>query len=382
MGAFNTVLSFYDIFGQRIATASCGPGNYCAAATAEVYFGAKLVRSNGVAVVTDRLGSVRGNSSGDRFSYLPYGEERTITADHRVKFGTYVRDSTGLTSQDYADQRYDNPWYGRFNSPDRAQGNPTDPKSWNKYAYTLGDPVNFVDADGRCTTQPDTSVCFETNSAPAYSFPFIIPGLPDIDFDVNAATQVMGLLSSITIPPVDPAILALSAPAVDKNYGGYPIPCNGSAKQLMSAVESDFASFGNFSGTFGDGLASGQVQFSPPPGQLQAGQSIGIQLSAGLSLPGGGSYPLVGLNTSVTVTSVGQNGLSFATVPGHLLYPASIFFGAADLGNGNIGFAINIKGTLPNIGNASGFIAGGSAFEDAQWNGFLGRVADWCNKFQ
>ena len=92
MGAFNTVLSFYDIFGQRIATASCGPGNYCAAATAEVYFGAKLVRSNGVAVVTDRLGSVRENSSGDRFSYLPYGEERTITADHRVKFGTYVRE--------------------------------------------------------------------------------------------------------------------------------------------------------------------------------------------------------------------------------------------------------------------------------------------------
>jgi RHS repeat-associated protein len=153
MGAFNTVLSFYDIFGQRIATASCGPGNYCAAATAEVYFGAKLVKSNGVTVVTDRLGSVRGNASGDRFSYLPYGEERTASTNARVKFGTYLQDAS---DQDYADQRYYNPWFGRFNTPDPSSaGSPSDPASWNKYAYVEADPINNHDPSGLILCNPD-----------------------------------------------------------------------------------------------------------------------------------------------------------------------------------------------------------------------------------
>ena len=68
-----------------------------------VYFGGKLVKSNGAVVATDRLGSVRANSTGERMTYYPYGEERTSTADGREKFGTYMRDSV---TQDYADQRY------------------------------------------------------------------------------------------------------------------------------------------------------------------------------------------------------------------------------------------------------------------------------------
>src|SRR5271169_6064063 len=76
-----------------------------------VYFGSKLIRSNGLTVATDRLGSARANSNGERMSYYPYGEERTSTADGREKFGTYFRDTTG---QDYADQRYYAVGSGRF----------------------------------------------------------------------------------------------------------------------------------------------------------------------------------------------------------------------------------------------------------------------------
>ena len=60
-----------------------------------VYFGGKLVKSKGVVVVTDRLGSVRANSNGERMTYYPYGEEKTSTADGREKFGTYTRDNRG-----------------------------------------------------------------------------------------------------------------------------------------------------------------------------------------------------------------------------------------------------------------------------------------------
>ena len=139
---------FYGIGGQKLATMVCvGPedGQGCGPAY-NVYFGGKLVKSNGAVVATDRLGSVRASSTGDRMTYYPYGEERTSTADGREKFGTYMRDSV---TQDYADQRYYAVGMGRFGTPDPMKGaRAADPRSWNKYAYVLGDPVNFTDRHG------------------------------------------------------------------------------------------------------------------------------------------------------------------------------------------------------------------------------------------
>jgi RHS repeat-associated protein len=63
----------------------------------------------------------------------------------------YFRDApTGL---DYADQRYHQPGAGRFMTPDRMSGNPTNPGAWNKYAYVGGDPVNRTDSSGNCWSQ-------------------------------------------------------------------------------------------------------------------------------------------------------------------------------------------------------------------------------------
>lgn len=70
-------------------------------------------------------------------------------------FTGYFRDAaTGL---DYADQRYHQPGMGRFMTPDpyTASVGPADPGSWNRYAYTRGDPVNRVDRSGLY----DTGVC-------------------------------------------------------------------------------------------------------------------------------------------------------------------------------------------------------------------------------
>jgi len=165
---------FYGMGGQKLATQSCTNGDNgrsCAGAQYNVYFGGKLVKSKGVVVATDRLGSVRANGNGERMSYYPYGEERTSTVDGREKFGTYTRDNAG---QDYADQRYYAVGMGRFNTPDPSKGSsPSDPSSWNKYAYVAGDPVNFNDPSGlaKCsvvgveTTHPNPD-----DALTAYSF--------------------------------------------------------------------------------------------------------------------------------------------------------------------------------------------------------------------
>src|ERR1039457_1803890 len=84
-------------------------------------------------------------------SYYPYGEEKTSTGDGREKFGTYTRDNVG---QDYADQRYYAVGMGRFGSPDPSgadAADPSDPTSWNMYAYVNGDPINFTDPEGLVT---------------------------------------------------------------------------------------------------------------------------------------------------------------------------------------------------------------------------------------
>src|SRR5580700_8365860 len=49
-----------------------------------------------------------------------------------------------------ANNRYYNSAYGRFMTPDpyRASGSPSDPQTWNRYAYTGGDPVNRKDPSG------------------------------------------------------------------------------------------------------------------------------------------------------------------------------------------------------------------------------------------
>jgi RHS repeat-associated protein len=147
---------FYSITGQRLATfvqnedGTLSTARDSRTTNFEVnrYFGGKLIQSNGLSVATDRLGSVRANSYGDRMAYLAYGQERGgDTADGREKFGTYYRDGLGL---DYADQRY----YGQqgmFLSPDPAGMSATTlsiPGSWNRYGYALADPVNFLDPHG------------------------------------------------------------------------------------------------------------------------------------------------------------------------------------------------------------------------------------------
>lgn len=114
---------------------------------------------------TDMLGSPRviTDSSGNvisRHDYMPFGEEifagtggRTSgqgfggTESLRKKFTGYERDSeTGL---DFAKARYYASTNGRFNSPDVAGPDLTNPQTLNKYRYALNNPLLYVDPSGR-----------------------------------------------------------------------------------------------------------------------------------------------------------------------------------------------------------------------------------------
>ena len=70
------------------------------------------------------------------------------TTQDREKFGTYIRDSLG--GIDYARNRYYSSTLGRFLSSDPANRGMrmADPGTFNRYAYTSGDPVNRNDPSG------------------------------------------------------------------------------------------------------------------------------------------------------------------------------------------------------------------------------------------
>jgi hypothetical protein len=57
-----------------------------------------------------------------------------------------------------ANNRYYSNAYGRFMTPDpsASSAHPSDPQTWNRYAYTVGDPVNRLDPSGLDYTDPTT----------------------------------------------------------------------------------------------------------------------------------------------------------------------------------------------------------------------------------
>jgi RHS repeat-associated protein len=82
----------------------------------------------------------------------PYGTGQAAppTADDSLDFATYSRDvNSGL---EYAINRYYSAGYGRFLTPDAfgGSGKAGNPASWNRYTYSLGDPINSRDPSGLC----------------------------------------------------------------------------------------------------------------------------------------------------------------------------------------------------------------------------------------
>jgi RHS repeat-associated protein len=108
-------------------------------------------------ITADLTGSLAGIR---RHDFLPFGEElyagmggRTTQQGYagdnvRQQFTGYERDNeTGL---DFAQARYYSSVMGRFTGVDPllASGSPVNPKTWNRYAYVLNNPLKLVDPTG------------------------------------------------------------------------------------------------------------------------------------------------------------------------------------------------------------------------------------------
>jgi RHS repeat-associated protein len=109
----------------------------------------------------DHLGTPRLITDGSQVvgehAYFPFGEEVSSPGQNaeRMKFTGHERDLGGAGLEDdldYMHARYCSPLAGRFLSVDpKRMGKPVAGQSWNRYAYTEGNPLKFVDPDGEET---------------------------------------------------------------------------------------------------------------------------------------------------------------------------------------------------------------------------------------
>jgi RHS repeat-associated protein len=117
-------------------------------------------------MTADHLGSARIITDASKAvvecqDFLPFGDEILATSQNgrsgiscypadltRQKFTAKERD--GETGLDYFGARYFSSAGARFTSPDPLlnSGRPWNPQSWNRYAYTLNNPLKLVDPSG------------------------------------------------------------------------------------------------------------------------------------------------------------------------------------------------------------------------------------------
>ncbi len=109
-----------------------------------------------VAVATDAAGALVFWES-----HTPFGEPLQDPAANRDEAGFtgHIRDAaTGLT---YAQARYYNPVIARFYAPDPVGFADRGPGYFNRYAYTMNDPVNLVDPTGMHAASPAMRAAFQ-----------------------------------------------------------------------------------------------------------------------------------------------------------------------------------------------------------------------------
>jgi RHS repeat-associated protein len=149
----------HDLSGNVVAEwcTNCG-GTFTGWATGYAYLGNQMVaqysNSTTYFAQTDEVGSTRlltdpGGNGIQSWDYLPYGEllQGVFTTDHL--FTGNERDSE--TNFDHTQFRQYSSNLGRWMTPDPAglgAVDPTNPQSWNRYAYVSNNPMVDIDPTG------------------------------------------------------------------------------------------------------------------------------------------------------------------------------------------------------------------------------------------
>jgi RHS repeat-associated protein len=163
----------YDGLGQRVSKSVNGQITtyvYDAFGNLAAEYGGDSSGCGTCYVTTDHLGTTRllTNSAGNvfaRYDYEPFGTEIGANYDGRTtamgftamlddtnpKFTGQMRDQE--TTLDFFSVRYMSGAQGRFQSPDpgNAGADPSNPQSWNGYAYVANNPLSYTDPSGMFT---------------------------------------------------------------------------------------------------------------------------------------------------------------------------------------------------------------------------------------
>ncbi|HWP90784.1 MAG TPA: RHS repeat-associated core domain-containing protein, partial [Thermodesulfobacteriota bacterium] len=137
-------------------------------------------------------------------NYLPFGEPHGgsgVIENSRQYTGKEFEEETGLY---YYGARYYHSGLGRFMSVDPAPADPTDPQSWNRYAYVLNNPYKYVDPDGQIAV--NVSGLVELNSRVRNKLGFI----PDFILDALLPVESHAIVASSLLEPQALGIGAIS----------------------------------------------------------------------------------------------------------------------------------------------------------------------------
>jgi RHS repeat-associated protein len=298
----------------------------------------------------------------------PYGVEYTTTANDREKYATYTRDS--LTGFDYAVNRYYSSQWGRFLSPDplTASVSLRSPQTWNRYAYTGGDPTNNRDPSG---LSPD-SYCWTSDRFSEWPF--------ETCFDDVAPGPIAGWF-------LGGGGGGASQHSVDKTFQAKD-PCNKTAAQVLGDIENNFGAFAD---------TNSAVPFTPlgvPIGTLASSATFtGGPVSAGATITaqdtvttiiGATILPAVTKTATLLVTSVTPSGFTLAPQPGAPL-TGSITFNLSQAAAGSISASITLVGDpqggfFAALFNSLALSSGGGQVENSIWNNVLGNIAGDCSR--
>jgi len=339
--------------------------------TEYVYAGSQLIASiiagSTTYVQSDQLSprmlTDAGAGLAGQQGHYPFGEAwYAQNSTTNWQYTSYERDAE--SQNDYAMARMYINRLSRFASADVFGGDSGNPQSLNRYGYVIGDPVDSTDPYGLCGP---ASICV----------------VSQLCKQVPTACDMYGYGGGGGTP--DRLALALLNDRVRDVVKTYSqdFPCRLGASDVISAIDANFSSFGNFSGTFGPfgaPLAEASVNFGSGPLTLGGNVSItNVNIAPSVPTGPGVSPPNVQIiNTSVTVQTMTTTSFTFATVPGHVLYPATITFAADNTPNGQVNFSIHVNGDFASLKNEALYYLGGNNLENQIWNHFISNVQKLC----
>jgi len=140
--------------------------------------------------------------------YLPYGGTFTGTGTTQNTHQYTAKELEAATGLYYYGARYHNPNIGRFMSADRAGADPTDPQSWNRYAYVQNNPLKYIDPNGEQLVDFQRNVEFNNRIRNKLDF------VPDFLLDIVVPTDPQSIASGFLLGPQ-----ALETAVISKTVG-------------------------------------------------------------------------------------------------------------------------------------------------------------------